>query len=1058
MTTPLSHTPAYHVYVDFTTDTSFVYPNATEITTDVQTLDIVGRGKNLLKQQAEAACLTAVLNNSLQKYTPTYTGSAIYPNLLPGKHVWALMGYPADQFSGMVATNPLTARKPDHDSTFAVWSGDTANWQYATPPNGVVPVTGINALPVVLNFGESCCHVGALIQAPSSWAAFDTPPGVVFRYVDSSNYWIARVVNVGGDISIDVAKIVAGVPSHWSESVSWDAGATHWLIVELAANDKIRVYVDNQLIVGNPITPIVDSTFNTSTLHGLGVLSAQAVGGAVFEFGGYRPVFTGRVDTWSPNLDQTLNECTMVAYDDMERQYIFPVMKTAPPAPTYAGDIVNEILDALGYSPYHRAVDDGSLLLTIDGAGQERLLTRDALTEIHQIEGDDVGFYWIDGNGLAHYESYAFRASMPIVKTWYASRQNNLESDICFNYQQSIYDDGKDRVLNDIIFNYYFMTVVTGTPVWTLNNAYDIPFVASGQTITLCALGSGDQIANPIPPVGTTDFTVNTQADGGGTDITGDCVASVVLGYSGNVAIITLKNNNALGGYVTFFQLRADQQTNSYVTGARGYDATSDNAYGLRRFTWDTLHIADFTTAQLQVLKLLSIRKPRLAHWTFKMTNATQANLMQIIHRTISERVHVIHTPITMDSDFNIENWSIHIPQQGGSYIECSWEIQASLPLLYSFLHRKKFTPAELVSIRGTITATHNSTAIVGAGSPPPLFVYWNVGDRIQLPDSNWYTIAAIADSTHLTLSTPYLGTTASGASYAMERINYPIELTVHRSAGADSGNDVYVGTDCKEDYSDLRFALTDMSTTLSYWVEHTSVTSASAKVWINVPSIISDSSVPYYMLYGNEFAVDESDGAATFEFFDDFLGIAIDYTKWHLNDGAQTYVSASVLNLGYTARLGALAACKYGTGKAFRFYGYTNKDYQDYTNGWWWAADSKSELNVAATDEAAMGQASYQLFVKTMLNSVATTQTRSWSMGTGWQSLEIQRVPGSCDFYQNGVFKDSVTTNIPTADCGFVFDLFGWGVSEAFLHIDWCCVRKVACTEPTCGTWITEE
>jgi hypothetical protein len=49
MAAPLSHVPVFHTYVDFTTDSTFVYSNATEISSDIETLDIVGRGKNLLK-------------------------------------------------------------------------------------------------------------------------------------------------------------------------------------------------------------------------------------------------------------------------------------------------------------------------------------------------------------------------------------------------------------------------------------------------------------------------------------------------------------------------------------------------------------------------------------------------------------------------------------------------------------------------------------------------------------------------------------------------------------------------------------------------------------------------------------------------------------------------------------------------------------------------------------------------------------------------------------------------------------------------------------------------
>ena len=658
--------PVFHAYVDFTTDASFVYANATEITSDIEMLDIVGRGKNLLKQQAEACTWTAVLKNDTNKYTPSYTSSPIYPNQLPGKQLWAMMAYPADQFSGMAVNDILSGRKPDHDATFAAWSGAPTQWEWTT--SGLQSQAAGSC--AVLDYGESDCHVGALITAPT-WSGGNTSPGIVFRYTDANNYWLAYPASG----TINIFKVVTGTPSLvTTASVTWASATAHWLIVELTGR-TIRLFQDN-LCCASAIT----DAFNlTATKHGLGSLSGATVGGYIIEAGGYRPVFAGRVDSWTPNFDPTINQCTMIAYDDMQREYICPVLQTAPAAPTYAGDITNTIATAMGVPTYQRAIDKGNLLLIAAAAGQERLLTRDALTEMHQIEGDDCGFYWIDGTGMRHYESYAFRALLSPVKTWYGSRQNNNESDICFFYQQSNYDDGKDRVLNDLLYNYYFMSVVPATPVWTLNNALDTPFIKhGGGTITLCAIGSGDQMANPIAPVATTDFTVNTQSTGGGMNITSSCVGSLTAGFGGNVVSVTLTNNHAsLDGYVTFLQLRADKQTNSFVTAARGGDATSQGAFGLQRLQWDTLHIADFMTAQRQVNEMLTLRKDRRAHFAFLMTNATQANLMQILHRTISECVTLVHAPITLNSNFNIERWSIHIPQNGGSYMECTWDLQA---------------------------------------------------------------------------------------------------------------------------------------------------------------------------------------------------------------------------------------------------------------------------------------------------------------------------------------------------------------------------------------------
>ena len=673
MTAPLSHVPVFHTYVDFTTDASFVYANATEISSDIESLDIVGRGKNLLKQQAQACTFTAILKNNTNKYTPSYTSSPIYPNQLPGKQMWSLMSYPCDQFNGLSNGSTLSGRTPDHDATFAAWSGHPTSWQMSS--SGLSTTSAGNS--AVLDFGESSCHVGALITAPT-WGS-NVGPGIVFRLTDDNNYWL--VFPLSG--AINVYKMVTG-SMHFvgSASVTWPSGSTHWLIAELSAF-TIRIFMDNLCVMA----AITDNFNATATKHGVGSVGGQTVAGYIVEVGGIRPVFAGRVDSWTPNIDPTVNQCTLSAYDDMQRQYICPVLTTAPAAPEYAGDIANTIATAMGVPSYHRAIDKGNLLLIAGAAGQERLLTRDAQTEMHQLEGDDCGFYWLDGTGLWHYESYAYRATLQTVKTWYGARQNNNESDICFFYQNANYDDGKDRVLNDLLYNYYFMSVVPATPVWTLNNALDIPFVPhGGGSITLCAVGSSDQMANPIAPVATTDFTVYTNSGGSGTNITSSCVGSLNAGFGGNVVSVTLTNNHSsLDGYVTFFQLRADKQTNSFVTAARGSDATSQNAYGLQRQQWDCLHIADFATAQRQVSQMLSLRKDRKAHFTFMMTNATQANLMQILHRTISEQVTLNHAPITLNSNFNIETWSLHMPQNGGTYMECTWELQAATPWLWTW-------------------------------------------------------------------------------------------------------------------------------------------------------------------------------------------------------------------------------------------------------------------------------------------------------------------------------------------------------------------------------------
>lgn len=68
----------------------------------------------------------------------------------------------------------------------------------------------------------------------------------------------------------------------------------------------------------------------------------------------------------------------------------------------------------------------------------------------------------------------------------------------------------------------------------------------------------------------------------------------------------------------------------------------------------------------------------------------------------------------------------------------------------------------------GTITVTQDSATVTGSST------VWNTstnaiaGEYIQLPDSKWYRITAIASDTSLTIETTYEGSTASGQSYVI--------------------------------------------------------------------------------------------------------------------------------------------------------------------------------------------------------------------------------------------------------------------------------------------------
>lgn len=86
-------------------------------------------------------------------------------------------------------------------------------------------------------------------------------------------------------------------------------------------------------------------------------------------------------------------------------------------------------------------------------------------------------------------------------------------------------------------------------------------------------------------------------------------------------------------------------------------------------------------------------------------------------------------------------------------------------------------------------------------------------------------------------------------------------------------------------DGSDIGFVDGDNTVSLNYWIEEWNA-AGDSRIWVEVPGVDGSGSTTIYMYYGNSGASDASDGDATFEFFDDFLGTSLDKNKWQLGEG----------------------------------------------------------------------------------------------------------------------------------------------------------------------------
>jgi len=127
--------------------------------------------------------------------------------------------------------------------------------------------------------------------------------------------------------------------------------------------------------------------------------------------------------------------------------------------------------------------------------------------------------------------------------------------------------------------------------------------------------------------------------------------------------------------------------------------------------------------------------------------------------------------------------------------------------------------------------------------------------------------------------------------STAGAQTNYQIRIVAYKGSGTDSGEEVYLGTNVRDDFGDVRFTRSDGITLLDYWIESYTL-GTKAIFWVEVDSIpASPDSVDIYIYYDKPDAITTSNIANAFLFGDeDFaLGWSLRYgsvTSWSVSDG----------------------------------------------------------------------------------------------------------------------------------------------------------------------------
>ena len=630
------------------------------------------------QRRSEPARLALTLGNRDRRYTPGNMQSPLAGNLSAGRRVWAALAWPYDGFVGADGVD-LSGR--------AVSIGEDLAWAKAsTGPAGIAlaqaraqPVAGNGGAIYTLDFSDADANIGFIYRR--SGDSSNGVSGVALRVLSQWDYLRIRFGNTGTVLE----DVTFGFPSTLNRGDPLVAGRDYFIEVQLHGN-SVRLYATDLSNGDMDRKEILDGGGNagnpTGTKHGLwhdG--SAAAAGDRWGQFGGWRSFFHGSLVRISPERDPELGHvCRLEARDDLDLLHRRPLYNLLNRRLLSTRDIANSILTWAGFSANHRRLDAGRTLVATEPRALWRVAAGRALDGLAEEEN---GRIYIDGRGYFRLEDSAHRQGAPHTTARATLRDTRASTPY---FSELDWDEGKEGVENSVAFRYRLAANRGLQEIWRLR---DVPAIPAGESRDFLAeSGSYDAVDSIRQPVAATDYAANGRADGNGTDLTdritvtlpyapGGSLAMLSDTYRGRGTVVRVTNDHATDtAYLTLMRLMADRAYQApEPTSYRAEDAASQTSHGLRVGTVECRFIDNYEAARLGAEARLAERKNPGIRLALTLPNGGGANLRQIVHRVLSDRVKVVSGYPNIDGDFFIEGMELRATARTGE-LTARWVVQ----------------------------------------------------------------------------------------------------------------------------------------------------------------------------------------------------------------------------------------------------------------------------------------------------------------------------------------------------------------------------------------------
>lgn len=234
-------------------------------------------------------------------------------------------------------------------------------------------------------------------------------------------------------------------------------------------------------------------------------------------------------------------------------------------------DAIGQVLDDVDYPTiWGRNLEDATDILSYWWADDR------AKTEIERLAEAELGTFFIAADGAA---------------TFYSRHHTNtaLLTLTAADFLKEIDIPQPWEVVRNIIKVIAHPPVVEASQtLWTLA---DQPTLDAGASRTIWASYTYNNepvsAINVVTPVATTDYLVNTQADGGGSNLTSAVTVTTFTNF-GRTAKITLSSTSGSDGFITLEKVRGDAITFPDDSILIAEDTTSQGLYDKKTFTLDS--------------------------------------------------------------------------------------------------------------------------------------------------------------------------------------------------------------------------------------------------------------------------------------------------------------------------------------------------------------------------------------------------------------------------------------------------------------------------------------